>query len=89
LKLIPTGVPVSATNRIGAHLSERKRIFSFPVRREARWIIVDVRHPSWRDFADKPDKFKRALHNLQADPAWRRVFARSGILIFRRESSAG
>jgi uncharacterized membrane protein len=88
LKLIPSDAPVSATNRLGAHLSERRRIFSFPVRREAEWIVVDVRHPSWFDFANKPDKFNRALHNLRADPAWRAVFARSGIIVFRRESSA-
>ena len=30
LELVPDGAPVSATNALGAHLSERHRIFSFP-----------------------------------------------------------
>ena len=35
LALVPDGAPVSATNALGAHLSERRRIFSFPVLAEA------------------------------------------------------
>ena len=35
LAIVPDGVPVSATNSLGAHLSDRRRIFSFPVLREA------------------------------------------------------
>ena len=35
LALVPAGAPVSATNTLGAHLSARRRIFSFPVLREA------------------------------------------------------
>src|SRR5438093_1200537 len=39
LHLIPAGVPVSATNALGAHLSERKRIFSFPLLGSADWVV--------------------------------------------------
>ena len=41
--------PVSATNGLGAHLSARKRIFSFPVLREATWVVVDERHLTFLD----------------------------------------
>ncbi len=42
LRVVPPGVAVSATNTLGAHLSERRRVFSFPVLREARWVAVDL-----------------------------------------------
>ena len=41
LALVPGAAPVSATNSLGAHLSARKRIFSFPVLEEADWVAVD------------------------------------------------
>ena len=34
LAVVPDGVPVSATNSLGAHLSDRRRIFSFPLLRK-------------------------------------------------------
>ena len=34
---------VSATNALCAHLSDRRRIFSFPLLREATWVVVDER----------------------------------------------
>ncbi len=49
LRAIPPEAPVSATNTLGAHLSERRRIFSFPVIREARWVALDLTRPSYLD----------------------------------------
>jgi hypothetical protein len=34
------GAAVSATNSLGADLSARRGVFSFPVVRDARWIAV-------------------------------------------------
>ncbi len=84
LALVPADAPVSATNTLGAHLSARKRIFSFPVLREARWVAVDAWRPSYRDEAVAPARFARALARLRADPAWRVVFDEDGILVLRR-----
>lgn len=84
LRLIPAAAPVSATNTLGAHLSARKRIFSFPVLAEARWVAVDELRPSYRDDAVAPARFARALAHLRADPAWRVVFDEDGILVLRR-----
>jgi uncharacterized membrane protein len=83
LALIPTGAPVSATNTLGAHLSARRRIFSFPVLREAEWVAVDERRLTYLDSL-LPERARPQLAALQRDPAWTRVFAEDGVLIFRR-----
>ena len=88
LRLIPAGTPVSATNAFGAHLSERRRIFSFPVLREARWAIVDESRPSYRDRVHAPAAFARALERLRADPAWAVVFDEDGVVVLRRARSS-
>jgi uncharacterized membrane protein len=84
LRLIPAEAPVSATNTLGAHLSERLRIFSFPVLAEARWVAVDTHRPSYRDEAVAPEKFSRALARLRADRSWKVVFDEDGVLVLRR-----
>lgn len=84
LRVIPPGAPVSATNTLGAHLSERQRIFSFPVLREATWIAVDLTRPSYRDNA--PGKrFAGAYDRLRRSGAWIVVRREDGIVILRRK----
>jgi uncharacterized membrane protein len=83
LAFVPTEAPVSATNALGAHLSARHRIFSFPVLREADWVAVDERRLTYLDSL-RPERARPALTALQRNPRWRRVFAEDGILIFRR-----
>jgi len=83
LKLIPATAPVTATNSLGAHLSERKRIFSFPYLRDASWVIVDERKPSLGDHNDHRRGLKR-IQQLRHDPRFRLVAAADGVLIFRR-----
>jgi uncharacterized membrane protein len=83
LKLIPSAAPVSATNALGAHLSERKRIFSFPYLRGADWVIVDEQKPSLGDHNDKKGGLRR-IEQLRRDPRFRLVSAADGVLVFRR-----
>ena len=83
LELVPARAPVSATNGLGAHLSARERIFSFPVLREATWVVVDERHLTFLDSL-KPDRARPALGALRRDPSWRLVFAEDGVLVFQR-----
>jgi uncharacterized membrane protein len=83
--LVPPGVPVSATNILGAHLSARTRVFSFPVLREARWLVVDSRRLSYLDEAIAPVRGARALRRIRSDPRWRLIFAEQGILVLRRD----
>jgi uncharacterized membrane protein len=82
--LVPPGAPVTATNTLGAHLSARRRIFSFPVVRDASWVVVDTTRPSYRDQAVAPERFAAAYERLRADRRWKVVFDRDGILVLRR-----
>jgi uncharacterized membrane protein len=83
LALVPDGAPVSATNTLGAYLSARKRIFSFPVLREATWVVVDEQRLTYLDSL-APARSRPKLVALRRDPAWTSVFAEDGILVFRR-----
>ena len=84
LRAIPAGVPVSATNTLGAHLSERRRIFSFPVIREARWIALDLTRPSYLDNGPGTG-FPAAYERLQRDDRWRVVRSDDGIVVLHRK----
>jgi uncharacterized membrane protein len=83
LRAVPAGVAVSATNSLGAHLSERRRIFSFPVLREARWVAVDLRRPSYLDDATGR-RFAPAYARLRRDGRWQVVRQEDGIVVLRR-----
>ena len=84
LELVPDGAVVSASNTVGAHLSDRRRILSFPYRGDADWVVVDKRRPSYADRAVAPVEAAAAVAWLERDPAWRTVFERDGVLVFRR-----
>ena len=81
--LIPDDVPVSAGNLLGSHLSERERVYTFPVIGDARWIVVDARRPY---LADRllPRAHAVELAALEARPDVRRVFEEDGVSVFRR-----
>ena len=83
LKLIPGGVVVSSTNSLGAHLSARRRILSFPLVEDATWIAADETQPGYADrIAPLPTAAE--LLWLRRNPAWRLVFEQDGILVFHR-----
>jgi uncharacterized membrane protein len=83
LRLIPRGASVTATNSLGAHLSERRRIFSFPVSRGADWLAVDLRRPSLGDH-NASDEGRRRIERVVRDGRWRVVFDDDGLMILRR-----
>ena len=82
--MIPPFAPVSATNGLGAHLSERRRIFSFPVLGEAQWVAVDLKRPSYRDQLGRADELRRAVIAIRADGRFRIVFVEDGVVVLRR-----
>jgi uncharacterized membrane protein len=88
LAVIPDGAVVSATNSLGAHLSTRRRILSFPMRRDATWLAVDETRLSYRDSLTRKSAARASLRRLRRDPAWRLVFDEDGVLVFRREPRA-
>ncbi len=83
LQAVPAGVPVSATNTLGAHLSARRRIFSFPVLREARWVAVDLERPSYLDDA-RGRRFPAAWARFREDRRWQIVRAEDGVIVLHR-----
>ena len=86
LRLIPGSAVVSATNSLGAHLSARRRVLSFPYIQDAQWIAADETSPGYADrLAPLPTAVQ--LSWLRRNPEWRLVFERDGILIFHRVSA--
>jgi uncharacterized membrane protein len=83
LALVPSGAAVSATNHLGAHLATRRYLLSFPHRTRADWVVVDRSDTTVIDRSN-PRVFRRALLDLERDPRWDRVFAREGVLVYRR-----
>jgi uncharacterized membrane protein len=83
LRVIPDDAVVSATNSLGAHLSARRRVLSFPFVQDAEWVAVDRTQPG---YADRVAPFPTAVQTawLRGDPGWGVVFDRDGILILRR-----
>ena len=83
LKLIPGGDVVSATNTLGAHLSARRRVLSFPYLEDSKWIAADETQPGYADrYAPIPTATQLAA--LRRNPEWQLVFEEDGILVFRR-----
>jgi uncharacterized membrane protein len=86
LKLIPPEAVVSATNTLGGHLSERRRVLSFPFLQDATWVAADETQPGYADrHAPVPTAVQLAA--LRRNPDWRLVFQADGILVFRRTAS--
>jgi uncharacterized membrane protein len=83
LDLIPDQAVVSATNTLGAHLSARRRVLSFPFLQDAGWIAADETQPGYADrYAPLPTAMELAWLRRNAD--WTLVFEEDGILVFRR-----
>lgn len=83
LALIPEGAVVTASNSLGAHLSARRRVHSFPYLRDAEWVAADETSPGYADRI-APLAYANALARLRRNPRWRLVFEEDGVLVFRR-----
>jgi uncharacterized membrane protein len=82
--LVPHAAAVSVSNTIGAHMSDRRRVLSFPLLQESRWIVVDTLRMSYRDDNLAHRRGLRALRKIRLDPHWRVAFAHKGILVLHR-----
>ena len=85
--LIPDGVKVSANNNAGAQLAARRVAYIFPYFEEADWVIVDQRHPFYYDKEDEA-LHAQALGRLVLDRRFRSVYAKDGVLVFKRIDAA-
>ena len=81
--MVPDGARVSAGNYLGAHLSARDRIYTFPMVADADWVLVDRQRPAI-GWAMDPKVHARILGRLLASGDFRPVFDRDGVLVMRR-----
>jgi len=87
--LVPDGASVSATNKVGSHLSARRYFYSLPVLGRAEWIVLDAGDPWIKRRGPRPARLDPALirdfkERIQSDPKWRQVFGKEGVFVFRR-----
>jgi hypothetical protein len=87
LSLVPPGAAVSATNRMGAHLADRRYLSSVPTIGRATWVVIDL-EDTWRPQAwggvEDPGAFESTVRRLGASAEWEKVFDRGGVLVFRK-----
>jgi uncharacterized membrane protein len=88
VELIPAGAAVSSTNGLGAHLSERRRVLSFPVVREAEWVAVDLRRASYLDRRSSPSTAAVPLARLLMSGSWTKLLDEDGLVVLRRSTAA-
>ena len=91
IALVPDDAAVTSSNVAGAHLSARRYVYSVPVLERATWVVVDRADP-WvvsRDspiLTNHPEVVSAFVAKLDANPEWRVVFDRSGVVVFQRRS---
>jgi uncharacterized membrane protein len=78
VSLIPDGEPVSASNIIGGHLSNRRQILLFPVIRNADWIAVDT------DDMEGASPFRQVVERLKRRGSFKTVYESNGVVVMRR-----
>lgn len=83
VNLIPKDAVVSVGNGVGAHLSARRRVLTFPVIADATWVIVDTKLAAMADGRDVKAHRER-VNRLLLDPRSHVVFDRDQVLVIRR-----
>lgn len=86
IDLIPPQAAVTATNRLGAHLSARRAIYQFPQRSASDWMAIDTRDHFVFVGRERADTklFERLIANLERDVTWRLVFERADVRVYRK-----
>jgi uncharacterized membrane protein len=100
VSLVPPNARVSATNHLSLPLAARRYLYVFPVLKDADWVLVDARDASLPnvgyihhraginvgvdDLTWQPRLMRRELGDLRRSPAWRLVYRRNRIYVFRR-----
>jgi uncharacterized membrane protein len=80
VRVIPAGVPVSASDQLGGHLSERRYIYLFPLVGRSKWIAVDTNDTTYIDKAG----YRRVIRRYEASKRWRTVFSSHGVVVLHK-----
>ncbi len=80
---IPADATVSAGNRIGGHLSDRRTILVFPAIGTADFVVVDTARADVGD-AVKPAEHAVLVEQLRRRADYAAIFERDGVVVFRR-----
>jgi uncharacterized membrane protein len=80
LDLIPAGVPVSASSRLAAYLSDRRQIYVFPVVRKANWVVLEKGDSTYGD----EKGYRRVIAEIDASSHWTLVYSAHGVQVLRR-----
>lgn len=89
LTLVPRDAKVTVSNRVGAHLSDRRTLYVVPVLRDAEWALLDLDDP-WATEPGSPLLHKRPAavrllaRRLDRDESWVKIFERNPVVVFRR-----
>ncbi len=89
VSLVPPGAPVAVSNGPGAHLSDRRYVYSVPNLGRAGWVVLDladpwVVEPDSPILANRPAVVRGLERRLARGGSWRKVFERDGVVVFRR-----
>lgn len=82
--LVPRDAPVSTTNRVGSHLSDRRYVYSVDVTGRAAWLVLDSWDARVVEAGWQPERFKAFLRRIELAPEWVKVFERNGVLVYRK-----
>jgi uncharacterized membrane protein len=82
LDLVPSGVPVSASNLLGSHLSGRRYSYTFPTIGSAMWVVVDRADPTYRNDA----RYRNRVRKVESSPDWTTVYSSEGITVLRKRA---
>jgi len=82
---IPADASVSAQSELVPHLSNRSRIYVFPVTEDAQYILLDQQGETFpADLLGVP--YPKAVQQLRDDPRYELLREESGFLLFRSKT---
>jgi hypothetical protein len=87
---VPSDAPVSATNRLGSHLSARRYFYSVPVVGHAEWILIesaDTWLPQRAGGYEDPERLRAFQKRIEQSAAWQKVSQEEGVLVFRKRGT--
>jgi uncharacterized membrane protein len=82
LDLVPSGVPVSASNQLGAYLSARRYSYFFPTIGSASWVVVDRADSTYRS----EGWYRSNVRKIMSSANWRVLYSSHGVTVLRKRT---